>query len=413
MKIAHPTVLAVHLRDDGMGGCENYRVRIPYEQIRERIKGGVADWTSVGMARKWASGQLGMRTRPTDYDIVVWPRHRPLPYGVPDHDGSPTPDLQTVQRELGPAAGQLGITLEGKSGLLDLIDIWKRKAAVVLEYDDDHHTGSRHFGGYEYDELVVELMRRADAITVTTPYLRRICLQAAPDVPVYTLPNCVCFGEWQEWARWTRWPEDYVVLGLTGSTTHGKDWQVMEAVLPRILKDHGNAALLLQGFVPDYLKPLICKYPERVYADDAFRSYEEYPMVVRQADIVLCPVIPDDKFNLAKSNIKAVEGLAAGRPLSIGGVGGATPIMSPLDYYREVAGNGHRGIVIKDHYDADRWYDAISALIQDKERRERYGRAGWKWVKKNRSIEAQWHLWWDAYRAIYRRKQNGNAIAVG
>ena len=412
MNIRRPTVLAVHTRDDGvMGGCENYRMCVPFRQIREQVDGSIADWVSMKAARRWCAGQLGLRTRPTDYDVIVWTRPMPLPYGARDGDGNPTPSYPVVRRQLGDVARQFGIELEGKSHTLDLIDLWKRESAIVLEYDDDH-TGSRQLANYEHYELVGELMRRADALTVTTPWLRQRCLEAAPDTPVYVLPNCVHFGAWQEWPRWKRWPERYIVIGLTGSVTHYDDWLVLGTALPQIMRDHGNVALLLQGFVPDYLEPLLAQYPDRVYADDKFRVYEEYPSVVRQADIVLCPVVPEDAFNQAKSGIKAIEALAAGRPLASGGVGGAAPIVSPLNYYREVVGHGsHRGITIKDHHNADEWYDAIATLVTDQEKRERYGRLGWNWVRKNRAIETKWRLWWDAYRDIYRRKQNGNAIA--
>jgi hypothetical protein len=110
----------------------------------------------------------------------------------------------------------------------------------------------------------------------------------------------VSMGEWQGWERWKRWDPEWTVLGLAGSITHYDDWIVLKDVLPRIMREHGNVAFLLQGFIPDYLENVVGQYPSRVYADEYFRDYNEYPGVIRQSDITLCPVDPDDKFNLAK-----------------------------------------------------------------------------------------------------------------
>jgi len=379
-----------------MGGCEQYRVRIPYEQIRERVDGAVLDWAPIGKVREWAGGKYGLKTRPTDYDMWVLARHRPLPYGV---DGSITFDK--IPEAMRQQVQELtGVELGGRAHLLDMLRLAKTKQHIVLEYDDDHW-GSRDLGYSEYVDLARELLELADAITVTTPYMRDLVQSIAPGVRTYILPNCVNFAEWQGWERWKRWDDDWIVLGLTGSVTHSEDWIVLKDVLPRIMAEYGNVALLLQGFIPDYLGELPIKYPQRVYADKDFRDYKEYPGVVRQADIVLCPVDPEDRFNWAKSSIKAVEGMACGRELSTGKVGGSAIIASPLDYYKKVMGHGKRGIIAE--HTPEGWYEAIKALVTKQEQRERYQVLGRRWVWKNRAIERQWHLWWNAYDEIYRR----------
>jgi len=82
-KPLNPTVLAVHLRDDGvMGGCEQYRVRIPFEEIREKVPGSVMDWAPLNKVREWAGRSRQYKVKPTDYDMWLMPRHRPLPYGL-------------------------------------------------------------------------------------------------------------------------------------------------------------------------------------------------------------------------------------------------------------------------------------------------------------------------------------------
>jgi len=397
-KLQHPTVLAVHLRDDGvMGGCEQYRIRIPFEEIRERVQGAAVDWAPIGQVRKWA-GQSDRQIMPTDYDMWLMPRHRPLPYGI---EG--TIQFDDIPGEMQEQIRGLGVELEGKAHLLDMVRLAKKKQCIVLEYDDDHW-GSRDIGYHEYVDLARELLQLADAITVTTPYMRKLVQGYAPGVPVYILPNCVKFAEWQEWDRWNRWPEDFVVLGLTGSITHYEDWRVLSDVLPRVMKEHGNVALLLQGYVPDYLEVLVRQFPHKVYADNLFTDYSQYPGVIRQADIVLCPVEPDDPFNHAKSAIKAVEGMAAGRTLPDGRKGGAAIIASPLNYYGKVVGWGNKRGIIAEHT-PEAWYKAITYLVTNQQKRHLYQVRGRKWVYANRAIERQWHLWWDAYQEIYRRNR--------
>lgn len=396
--LKHPTVLAIHLRDDGvMGGCEQYRVRIPFEGIRENVKGVALDWAPIKKVQEWAKNG-GKNVTPVDYDMWLLPRFRPLPYGAED-----SAEFSDVPDHLKHRVRRLGVELEGEAHLLDLVRIVRQKLSVVLEYDDDHW-GSRNLGHEEYIPLAIKLLREADAITVSTQPLKELVQMHAPGIPVYVLPNMLRFGEWQGWERWERWPEDYVVIGLTGSITHYEDWKVLKDVLPRILKENGNAALLLQGFIPDYLGDLVVRYEDRVYSDHYFRDYTEYPGVIRQSDITLCPVLPDDEFNRYKSAIKAMEGMAAGRPFSDGKTGGSAVVASPLNYYGKVVGWGNKRGIIADH-EPDVWYRAITDLIKDKGKREDYGRKGWIWIDRNRSIERKWRMWWDAYQQIHRRKR--------
>lgn len=396
IKVEHPTVLAVHLRDDGiMGGCEQYRVRIPYEAVRQNVKHTILDWAPIGVVRDWAAGGGTYKTRPTDYDLIVLPRHRPLPYGT---DG--TVRFDQIPDHIKNLLRSKGVGLEGSAHLIDLVRTLKIKQVVVGEYDDDHW-GSRDLGYSEFTDLAQRFLRELDGITVTTPYMQKLVKQHAPDVPTYILPNAVNFGEWQGWKRWTRWPKDFVVLGLTGSITHYEDWKVLSVVVPKLLKKHSNLALLLQGFVPDYFENLPYQYPNQVYADRNFTDYTRYPGVIRQADIVLAPVDPDDPFNWAKSNIKALEGMAAGRTLSTGQQGGAAIIASPLAYYKEAVHG--RGIICE--HTPDAWLEAIEKLLLDTELRERYQRLGHIWVQRNRCVEKLWPMWWSAYRKLYRSKK--------
>jgi glycosyltransferase involved in cell wall biosynthesis len=391
-KAAHPTALAIHLRDDGfMDGCNQYRFRIPFQELRERVPGGTFDWASIGTVRKWAKDPR-MPVKPADYDIWVMARFRPIPYDA-GHV------FETPLRERAEEA--LGVQLEGQSHIIDLMRVMKPVVSMVLEYDDDYWSGSRNLN-YEYTDLLIQAMREADAMTVSTPYLQRLAQKYAPGQRVYMLPNCVKWSEWNDRERWDLWPEDHVVIALTGSRTHYHDWRVLETVLPRIMKERGNVVYLGAGLLPDYLEHLRDLYPDRFWYKD-LAEYIDYPDLIRQADIVLCPVIPDDPFNLSKSAIKAIEAQAAARVLPDGERGGAVPITSSTYYYNRVTGGGRRGLTVQ--HAPEEWYHAITELIDNQPLRLRLAKKGHGWCRANHSIEQQWPLWWDAFRDIHRRKR--------
>ena len=390
-KIARPTVLASHLRDDGiMDGCNHYRFRIPFEVMRQRVPGGTFDWAPSEHVRSWAGSSASVK--PTDYDILLLPRHRPLPYTDEERAAIP----EALRR----GAAEMGVPIGGRSHLLDLVPVLRLGQSVVLEYDDDYFTEARDLN-YEHHDLLRELLALADAVTVSTDYLARLVRKHAPTTPVYVLPNCVNWGEWQERQRLDFLPEDAIVIGLTGSATHLEDWRVLAGVLPRILDEHPRAHFLGAGFLPDYLGEMVETRDRAHFLGTV--SYHDYATLVRQCDITLCPVLPDDPFNLGKSALKAIEGMAAGRRLPSGRSGGSVPITSKLYYYQRATGGSKRGLSVE--HTPEAWHDAITTLITNNELRMRLSQRGRGWVYQNRAIERQWPLWWDAYREIHRRKR--------
>jgi len=375
-----------------MGGCEHYRFRIPFEEIRRRVPGTFLDWMPIDKARE-AAVDPNVRAKPTRYDMLLLPRHRPIPYGATENEtGDQTPSLEELEPMLDQVEQSLGIKLARESHLIDLVDILRTKQSVVLEYDDDYFSNSRDLKYDQYD-LLHKLMAKVSAVTVTTEYLRSLYQKFAPGVPVYILPNVVNWDEWQGHSRWDIWPQDAVVVALTGSPTHETDWRIMESVLPKVLQNHKEVHLLIGAYEPEYLSPLRDQFPDRVHYNEPV-PYHQYAEVVAQGDIILCPVRPDDNFNLGKSAIKAIEGLAAG----------GVPVTSDIFYYNRVTGKNKRGLTVP-HYEVGAWCDAIAKLVTDKPYRERLLRKGQSWVRTNRSIDQTWSLWWNAYREIHNRRK--------
>lgn len=395
-EMARPNVLAVHLRDDGfMDGCNQYRFRIPFEELRRRVPNGFFDWAPMQKVREWAKSALPVR--PTDYDIVLLPRHRPLPY---HRAGEADKSAEELPEKVRHYMGQLNLD-PTDSHLINLVRMWRGVSVMVGEYDDDYFSGARLLE-YEHYDLLYRYLQELSAVTVSTTHLRTLVQRFAPGLPVYVLPNCVMWREWQGHERWPDFWHGRTVIALTGSSTHYHDWQVLAGVIPSILGKYPDAAFMLAGFVPDYLEGIEKQFPEQVAIMEPVQ-YEHYPALIRQADIVLCPVDPEDEFNQGKSALKAIEGMAAGRPLSNGRAGGAVPITSDLDYYKKAVGGKKRGLVV-DHT-PESWRIAIEQLLENRGERERLAFRGHRWAYQNRAIETQWHLWWHAYRDIYRRSK--------
>ncbi len=261
---------------------------------------------------------------------------------------------------------------------------------VVYEVDDDFTGDYRDVG----TQGAMDIAGMCDAVTVTTDYLARL-MRERSGRPTYVLPNSVAPAPW-------RWELPYrrvldptkITIGLTGSETHKNDWEVLRDVLPQIAEKHENVQVLLGGFHPDYLADM-----PRTVRHPGVR-YEEYAELIKECDIVLAPVLPEDRFNASKSPIKVIEGMAATRMLQ-GSPAGAACIATHNHVYGQAIVNDLNGLLV-DHT-PDAWFGAIDRLVSDTPTRQRIQWRGHKWVWKHHNIERTWSLWAAAYDKI--RKQ--------
>ena len=270
---------------------------------------------------------------------------------------------------------------------------------IVYETDDDYT--NKHRIVCDGDAITPALW--ADALTVTTPYLAEIMRQHVKR-PMYVLPNCVDPRVWRD----NPLPkveefDDVVMVGLTGSITHSNDWKILQNVLPRALDENPNMQLLIMGYHPDYLKDL----PRTHYANGA--EYHLYAQMIRQLDVVLCPVDPQDGFNLGKSDIKAVEGMAGARIVN-GNIAGAFPIATDNKVYQLSIKNGETGILV-DHTETA-WYNAIDSVVKDRSFRETVQNKAYQWAWSKRNIETRCKDWAKAYRAISRSPVNSITLPL-
>ncbi|KKK84942.1 hypothetical protein LCGC14_2778260, partial [marine sediment metagenome] len=163
--------------------------------------------------------------------------------------------------------------------------------------------------------------------------------------------------------------------------------------LVRLAKERKDITITVAGYCPDYLEdlPNVHKIPSV--------SYEHYPAVVRQFDIICCSLDTEDVFNHSKSGVKALEAMSAARRLPNGKIGGAVPVCTNLKVYSRVISNGHNGLLI----DNSEWYETLSELIDNKRLRTKLSVNGFKWVKKNRDMQNGYRSWRKLIKDVYFR----------
>lgn len=214
-------------------------------------------------------------------------------------------------------------------------------ARVAVDIDDDLHTRahrSRYMTPADYASFEAYL-RTADARTCTNATLanRLTKFGRVGVVPNYVRPD---------WTPPQPHPGDGgpVVICLTGSVSHDRDWRIVAPALRAVRARYGDAVRLrVVGHQPAYLADLI---------DEAVPwggRLADYPGKLAGAHIGLCP-LPDSGFNRCKSPIKAYEYALAG----------AAVIGSPTQYGPALADG--RGQVVRDGAD---WLPAIARFIED------------------------------------------------
>jgi glycosyltransferase involved in cell wall biosynthesis len=255
--------------------------------------------------------------------------------------------------------------------------------APIADYDDDF-TGEHRDLGADLPDLSAFSL-----ITVSTKYVKDQMLKRQPGLNIAVLPNMVVPSMFSGMAR-TIPP---LVIGLTGSQSHRQDWDAVVPALLRVKRMVPGVKILAAGYVPDSLKDIPGLLTMRDLAgadvnDNTFVQFHQYGgTVMRNIDILLCPVDPSDPFSHGRSAIKALEGMAAG----------AVPIVTgDVPCYAGTVVDGANGYMVR-HQDVDAWYRRMMGLISDPIMRMRMQREG----RKTASQNAASHLTASRYAAAY------------
>lgn len=283
-------------------------------------------------------------------------------------------DLIIVQREF---------PTHGTRALLE--SILRSGKPVVYEMDDllidlPHANPNRERMDSNREEMIA-LLRRADALTVSTEELAACLREHNPNV--YVLPNRIDPGIWKRSVR--NRTEGPVVIGYAGTATHREDLEMIEEALAKISGRHGDTvAFRFLGYATDRISALpgFRFLPFR-------RSYREYAAALRESgiDIAVAPLV-DSRFNRCKSNIKWLEYSACGIP----------GVFSDLPPYHRDIRNGENGFLAGP--DPAEWVRAIEALLLDHGKRTAIGKTAMEEVFAKYSLPAGAQPYLDGYREI-------------
>ncbi|MCL5884014.1 MAG: glycosyltransferase, partial [Deltaproteobacteria bacterium] len=193
---------------------------------------------------------------------------------------------------------------------------------------------------------MIEVLSRADAVTVSTEELRE-ALSPYGDA-IHVLPNLIDERIWDR--RIPPSGPGPVVVGFSGTISHGNDLALIEEAVIEISERHGDrVAFRFMGCTRERIASL----PGYSYIqfEPAYRSYAR-ALQASGIEIGLVP-LEDNPFNRCKSNIKWLEYAACG-------IVGVYPDLPP---YNRCVRSGKTGLVVGNR--KEDWVEGIEFLIRD------------------------------------------------
>lgn len=245
-----------------------------------------------------------------------------------------------------------------------------RGVRFIYDTDDDLTGDHRDIGEAEAMRDTVEWCH---AVTTSTPHLAGVMERYGK--PVYCLPNYIDTSWYGKVSMATERQVKGLTIGLCGTSTHFFDWAIVVDALVRVKERHPEVTVVAIGYKPPFL--------DRVPGLEVLAPlpFQMYPGLLAQLDVRLCPLDAADPFTASKSDIAALEAMAASRKLGKR-VGGAVPMGTDCNVYRDTIQHRQTGLLVKD----GDWEAAIEEIVTDRALRRRLAIQGNRWVKANRDL---------------------------
>lgn len=260
---------------------------------------------------------------------------------------------------------------------------------VVLDTDDNVQAVRPHNPGYEGYHPGSEASKwgkkvgeKVDAITVSTDNLKEV---HEKDKPTYVLPNSLDI-EFRENVKRPK-KDGKIHIGWLGSAAHLENLQFIDDVIVKILKENPDVIFHCMAMYTNcFLDNLPKDLAKRVVRHDWW-TLKNWPKGLASLglDIGLAPAM-DNLFNRAKSNLRWLEY----------SMNETATIASPVPAYKEIE-DGVTGVFAMEKTD---WYEAITDLINNEEKRKKIGKNAKKVVKTRFNIEKNAKKWLKVYKQI-------------
>ena len=268
------------------------------------------------------------------------------------------------------------------------------RVAIVYEIDDDllalpsdHPLHAQAAAG---KDGVQRLLRRADAVTVTTPLLAEVMRVHNPRV--FVLPNYIDPTLWPPLQPRAADNDAPLTVAYAGTFTHARDLAFLLPLIGRLRAAYpGRLRFSFMGCAPAALAQA-----DDVTFDKGGYEYPVYAQKLRAApfDIAIAP-LEDTPFNRAKSNIKYLEYARCRIP----------GVYARLAPYASCVRDGENGLLAS--ADPDEWFAKIRMLIDDAALRRRIADAAYADVENDHMIGAHAAAWLAVYDDAVRFVRNG------
>jgi glycosyltransferase involved in cell wall biosynthesis len=251
---------------------------------------------------------------------------------------------------------------------------------IIYDMDDDFWHEPLDLIGHEFHtNTVVELLRLADAASVSSEELVRITGLWAKKS--YLVPNHVPDAYW-EMARNQEKKHRFgeIVLGFFGGWTHERDLAEIAPALVQVLQKYPKTRLVLMGCAPEWTEPLNPVCIQRQPVENYFQI-----MSGMAVDIALAP-LQDIQFNRSRSYLKLLEYGASGWPV----------IASPIGEFKKF-----KGAV---DFAEQNWSEKLSKMVESPETRKYWADQLAVKVGAIGKISRGVDIWWSMIQEVSGRK---------
>lgn len=278
----------------------------------------------------------------------------------------------------------------------------KEGVKLVMDVDDDiwdihkdnpassvYHRGSPALGNF------TSICNEVDYITTTNEYLKHVIMnntnKTADRIKVF--PNYI---DLQIYKYVSPFKDDgQIQLLHYGSSTHANDLddhQFFQGV-DRIMREYPNVTLkTISGvFIPKFRERWGQRYSIAFGAQDLYKWVDEkFPRYMSGTDILVVPLV-NDVYNKCKSQIKWLEASSTKIP----------GVWADIRQYQEVV-DGTNGLLAEKDKD---WYKGIKTLIDDKDKRKRFGEQAYKDVKEKWQLQDHLQEYYDFFESLLTSKE--------
>jgi GT2 family glycosyltransferase/2-polyprenyl-3-methyl-5-hydroxy-6-metoxy-1,4-benzoquinol methylase/predicted Zn-dependent protease len=235
---------------------------------------------------------------------------------------------------------------------------------------------------------VLEMLRQADYVTVTTEPLKRYLEEAEPQAhgKIHVLPNYINLDIWDGSQPPAERPSDPFVIGWFGTATHDEDLAIIKPAIVKLARKYaGKVVFKFWGYLPKDLEGI--PGVQLVRGSQPDLRLHARDLVNCRIDLALAPLL-DHPFNHAKSDLKWLE-------YSICQIPG---IYSPISPYTASVTHGKTGWIVEN--DPEQWCEAIEKFMSDDNLRRSIAMQAYDEVRRTRCVDNGSEKWDALYRSF-------------